>query len=155
MGAELLFESRSANHVLRQAGSVEEAPYLALRLDLLDGPIIYVSDGSVVHPSAWRLVIRRGPLAESPLLVSGSVSGTLRYAATGAKPRCIIDVDQSPERYAALLDMFRGGGDSEITVTVDALADRADYSKFWNTALHPSIAVQAICFEFPLPQNEA
>ena len=151
MGAELLFESRSANHVLRQAGTVEEAPYLALRLELSDGPIIYVSDGAAVHPSAWRLVIRRsGPAEPSP-----PVLGTLRYATAGAKPHCVIDVHQSAERYAALLDMFKGGSDAEITVTVDALADKADYSKFWNTALHPSIAVASICFEFPLPQNDA
>jgi len=151
MGAELLFESRSTNHVLRQAGTVEEAPYLALRLELTDGPIIYVADGAVVHPSAWSLTIHRCGLAESP----PHVSGTLRYVGSGGKPRCVIEVHQSPERYAALLDMFKGSDASEITVMVDGLADKADYSKSWNTALRPSIAIQSISFEFPLPQSEA
>lgn len=151
MGAELLFESRSITHILRQAGTVEEAPYLSLRLELSDGPIIYVSDGSVVHPSAWSLVIRRCALAESP----PHVSGTLRYVDSGGKPRCVIDVHQSPERYAALLEMFAGGNASEIAVLVEDLSDKADYSKAWNTALRPSIGIQSISFEFPLPLHEA
>jgi len=151
MAAELLFESRLTNHILRQDGPMEEAPCLSLQLELTDGPILYVSGGAVVHPSAWTLKIRRcGPADPAP-----HVSGMLHYVPIGAKPRCVIEVRQSGERFAALLDMFKGGHASEITVTVDDLADKPDYSKFWNTALYPRIPLQSICFEFPLPQNEA
>jgi hypothetical protein len=63
-------------------------------------------------------------------------------------PRCAgatIEAVQSAERFAALLDMFKGGHASEITVIVDGLADRADDSKDWNTAAYASLPVRALC----------
>jgi hypothetical protein len=152
MSAELLFESRLSYHVLRQNGAAEDAPFISLRLALTDGPIIYASNGAVVNASAWSMVIRRGSPAGLP---PEQGFGTMRYGAANGKPACVIDIEQSPERFAALLDMFKGGHASEITVNVDDMVDKADYSKNWHTAAHPSIAIAAICFEFPLPQSEA
>ena len=81
--------------------------------------------------------------------------GSVHYALAKGRPRCVIEVGQAPQRFAALLDMFKGGHASEITVTIDDLADKPDYSKDWNTALHATVPIRAICFEFPLPQSEA
>jgi len=152
MDTELLFESRQIHHVLRQQGAAEDAPCIALQLALTDGPTMYASDGAVINKSAWTMTIRRhspaGDAAPPPL-------GAMRYEGIKGKPRCVIDVLQAPERFAALLDMFKGGHASEITVTVDGLADKADYSKDWNTALHATMPIRAIRFEFPLPQSEA
>ena len=86
---------------------------------------------------------------------SGHTAGHIAYARADGKPRCIIEVQQSPERYDALLDMFKDGYVSEITVLIDGLADQPDYSKKWDTAAGDRLTVKAICFEFPLPQSEA
>lgn len=80
--------------------------------------------------------------------------GFITYALEAQHARCAIEVHQSPERYAALLDMFRGGHVSEITVLVDGLADKADYSKRWDTVALPSLPIISLCFEFPLPQGD-
>ena len=152
MSAELLFESRQCYHVLRQELAAEDAPLISLQLALTDAPMIYASDGAIVNKSAWTMMIRSGPPvahAVPPAL------GSIHYAGAKGKPRCVIDVQQSPARFAALLEMFKGGHASEITVLVDDLADKADYSKDWNTALHATLPVRSIRFEFPLPQNEA
>jgi len=81
--------------------------------------------------------------------------GSVHYALAKGRPRCVIEVLQTPERFAALLDKFKGGHPSEITVAIDDLADKPDYSKDWNTALHATVPIRAICCEFPLPQSEA
>lgn len=152
MGAELLFESRTTRHVLRQHGGTEEAPVIALELALTDAPTIYASGGAIINRAAWSMIIRetRPDAGGAPV-----APAAMHYAATGDGPRCVIDVPQSPERFAALLTMFRGGHASEITVIVAHLLDKADYSKDWNTALHASLPIASLCFEFPLPQNEA
>jgi hypothetical protein len=155
MGAELLFESRQSYHVLRQEGSVEVAPFISMQLALTSGPILYASDAAVVNKSAWSMIIRRRSPGDE---VDSSSLGSMQYLAapgTPGKPRCVIEVNQSPERFAALLDMFKGGHASEITVKVEHLADKNDYSRGWNTALHASIPITSISFEFPVPQNEA
>jgi len=152
METDLLFESRQSFHVLRQQDDVEDAPSITLQLALTDGPTMYASDAAIINKCAWAMTIRRhDPAACAAPMVLGS----LHYAGAKGKPRCMIEVHQSPERFAALLAMFKGGHPSEITVTIDGLADKADYSKNWNTALQATMPLRAICFEFPLPQSEA
>ena len=152
MGTELLFESRLTYHVLRQDEKGETAPFLSLRLALTDGPMIYASDAAVINKSTWSMVVRKRVQADQAI---APVIGSIQYLPAQGKPLCVIEVFQSPDRFAALLDMFKGGHASEITVIVGDLTDKADYSKDWNTALHASIAVKSVCFEFPLPQSEA
>ena len=152
MGAELVFESRLTQHVLRQERAGECAPFLSLRLALTDGPMIYASDAAIINKSVWSMTVRASSPADA---LRPATAGTLQYVAGKGKPTCMIEVFQSPERFAALLDMFKGGYASEITVVVADLADRSDYSKDWNTALHATIPVESVCFEFPLPQSEA
>lgn len=149
MDAVLCFESRQSYHVLRQDEDVEAAPFISLQLVLTDGPTIYASDFSVVNRSSWTMTIwKRGAAEEAPPL------GTVHYAMSKDKPRCVIEVHQAPERFAALLDLFKGGNPSEITVVLGGLTDKSDYSREWNTALGTAIRVKSVGFEFPLPERE-
>lgn len=152
MTAELVFESRLSYHVLRQEGIVELDPVIALQLELTGAPKIYASDSFMINHAAWSMTIRRHnpenlPPTEPP--------GWVNYTAAAGKSLCVVDIHQSPDRFTALLDMFRGGHASEITIVVDGLADSADYSKKWDTAARASMPLRSICFEFPLPQSEA
>ncbi|WP_426113157.1 hypothetical protein [Massilia sp. PWRC2] len=148
MTVELIFESRSSVQVLRQDGAAESEPVISLQLQLTGGPRIYTSASRLLNNVAWSMKIFRHSGTNHP-------PGWLRYVGDAKQARCAIDVHQSPERYAALLDMFRGGHVSEMTVMVEGLNDQPDYSKRWDTAANPSLTVQSICFEFPLPQSDA
>ncbi|MDQ1834412.1 hypothetical protein [Massilia scottii] len=152
MAAELVFESKLSYHVLRQEGAVEIEPLISLQLELTGGPRIYASDLLIINNAAWSMTIRRRSPATPP---AAHLPDSMNYTRAAQKSRCVIDVHQSPERFASLLDMFKGGHASEITVFVENLADSADYSKKWDTAAHASMPVKSICFEFPLPQSEA
>ena len=152
MTAELVFETRSICQLLRQVGAVELEPVISLQLELTGGPKIYASDASVINKAVWSMTIHRRRRARQ---LVAHIPGAIHYVVDDGKTRCTIDVDQSAERFAALLEMFKGGRASEITVTVDALADTLDYSKKWDTAAGPRLAIRAICFDFPLPQSEA
>ena len=70
------------------------------------------------------------------------------------KTQCFIDVHQSSERFASLLALLKCGHPSEITVVVDDLTDKSDYSKDWDTAQGAIIRVKTLGFEFPLPERE-
>ncbi len=152
MTIELVFESRLSFHLLRQEGSVESEPEISLHLELTSGPKVYASDGAAVNQAGWRMRIHRHGRASAAL---GHTAGHIAYTRAEGKPRCVIEVQQSPERYDALLDMFKDGYVSEITVLIDGLADQPDYSKKWDTATGDRLTIKAICFEFPLPQSEA
>lgn len=152
MSTELVFESRSGFQVLRQEGATENEPVISLQLELTGGPNIYATDSAIINKAAWTMAIHRHAL---PRLDSSHPPGWITYAVEAKQSRCAIEVHQSPERYAALLDMFRGGHVSEITVLVEGLADKADYSKRWDTVAMPSLTIKSLCFEFPLPQSEA
>lgn len=148
MTTKLVFESNLVHQVLRQEGTAEVEQVIALQLEFTDGPQIYSSDASAINDLAWSLRIQRQGV-DVPLPPS-----TMSYVAVEQERRCTLDVHQSPERYAAMLQMFRGGYVSEITVIVEGFVDKADYSKLWDTDAQASIVIKSICFEFPLPQNE-
>lgn len=152
MTTKLVFESNLAHQVLRQEGTAEVDPFISLQLEFTDGPQIYTADSSAVNEMAWSLKIQRH--GQTGLHVPLPPS-TMNYVAEEGKSRCILEVHQSPERYADMLAMFRGGYLSEITVIVEGFVDNADYSKLWDTDARESIAIKSICFEFPLPQNES
>ncbi|HEX8611070.1 MAG TPA: hypothetical protein VF800_07245 [Telluria sp.] len=152
MSAELVFESRLSYHVLRQEGSVELDPVITLQLGLTGAPTIYASDSFMINHAAWSMTIRRHNLEKSP---PTEPPGWVNYTAATGKSLCVIDIHQSPERFTTLLDLFKGGHASEITIIVDELADTADYSKKWDTTVRARMPVRSICFEFPLPQSEA
>ncbi|WP_332878408.1 hypothetical protein [Massilia sp. S19_KUP03_FR1] len=150
MDTVLYFESRQNYHVLRQDEEVETAPFITLQLVLTDGPTIYASDFSVISKAGWNMTIwKRGAdeVAAAPL-------GSVQYAVSKGKPHCVIEVHQSAERFASLLALLKCGHPSEITVVVDGLTDKSDYSKDWNTAQGTIIRVKTLSFEFPLPERE-
>lgn len=152
MPVELVFETKLIYQVLRQDGAVELEPAISLQLDLTQSPEIYASDHARINNAAWGMTIRR---CDPGAATSARQAGRMHYMAGGGKLRCMIEVQQSAERYAILLDMFKGGRPSEITLVVDDLTDLADYSKEWNTSAGNSLPIASICFEFPLPQSEA
>jgi hypothetical protein len=150
MDTVLCFESRQNYHVLRQDDEVETAPFITLQLVLTDGPTIYASDFSVIGKAGWNMTIwKRGDEVASPPPL-----GAVHYGMSKGKPRCVIEVHQSAERFVALLALFKCGNPSEITVTVDGLTEKSDYSKDWNTAQGALIRVKTLSFEFPLPERE-
>ena len=152
MTVELVFESRLSFQLLRQEGSIESEPVISLQLALTGGPQIYASDASIINEAAWRMRIHRhGNARLDPV----HAVGRMGYSNGSDKACCAIEVHQSPERYGALLDMFKDGYVSEITMVVEGLSDKADYSKSWDTARGAELIVKSICFEFPLPQSEA
>ena len=152
MTAELVFESRSSVQVLRQDGAVESEPVISLQLELTAGPKIYADGAAIVNKAAWSMQIHRHSRVR---LDATHQPGWMGYASEGNQAHCAIEVHQSPERYAALLDMFRGGHVSEITVVVDGLSDKSDYSRSWDTVAVPNLVIKSVRFEFPLPQSEA
>lgn len=152
MSAELVFESRSSLQVLRQEGATEIEPFITLQLELTSGPKIYVSGTAAINNWSWSMAIHRHGRAMPAIR---QTLGGLTYVAEAKQSRCTIEVKQSPERYADLLDMFRGGHVSEITMLVDGLDDRSDFSKLWDLVAVPSLTIRSLCFEFPLPQSEA
>jgi hypothetical protein len=151
MTTKLVFESNLVHHVMRQEGTVEVEPLIVLQLEFTDGPQIYTSAASAIIDLPWSLRIRRQ--GQTGLQVPHPES-TMNYVAEEDAARCTIDVHQSPERYAAMLDMLKSGYVCEITVMVDGFVDKADYSKFWNTDVQASVPIKSICFEFPLAQSE-
>lgn len=152
MTVELVFESRTIFQVLRQEGATENEPLISLQLALTGGPKIYAAGSAIINNGAWSMTIHRHAHARADASHS---PGSLTFAMDAGRSRCAIEVHQSRERYAALLEMFRGGYVSEITVVVEGLADKGDYSKRWDTAATPSLTIKSLCFEFPLPQGEA
>ncbi|WP_426193196.1 hypothetical protein [Massilia sp. DWR3-1-1] len=152
MTTELVFESRSSYQVLRQEGATESEPVISLQLELTGGPNIYAAGAALVNKAAWHMKIHRRTAGSG--LATGYSPGRMMYTVEDNRSRCAIEVHQSAGRYAELLDMFKGGYVSEITVVVEGLTDKADYSKSWDTAAGKHLTIKAICFEFPLPQSE-
>jgi len=155
MDTVLCFESDQSYLVLRQEEVLKDAACITLQLALTDGPIIYASDFSVIGKTGWRMTIRRAHAnVDAGAGASDPAIGSVRYAVAPLHPRCVIDVVQSPERFTALLDLFKAGHPSEIRIVVEGLTDRADYSKTWNTAQAAVMRVTSLGFEFPLPESE-
>lgn len=152
MTTELIFESRASYQVLRQDGAVESEPVISLQLQLMSGVNIYASGGAMVNKGSWGMKIHRYRCAPH---VAACPPGSIVFAEGQGKPHCTIEVYQSVERYAELLDMFKGGYVSEMTVMVAGLDDKPDYSKAWDTTAGTRLGIGGICFEFPLPQSEA
>ena len=151
MSATLVFECRSATHQISQEGEVERAPMMELKLELTEGPVIYLSDASRLNAQAWKMNIREhcGAAREN------SPIGEITYFTAVGKPQCLIDVYQSSQRYFLMLEMFKGGYVSEITIGIDEVCSNSDYSKTWDTAANEKLAIRSINFEFPLPQSDA
>ena len=144
MGTRLSFETGPAQLSLRQCGTVDQAPAITVQLHAADDAQIYTADAHPINGARWTMTIT-------------SSAGPALYALTyggGERALCTILVSQSPERFAILLDMFKGGHASEITIEVDGLIELSDYSRKWDTRAAPTLVIDSVCFEFPLPQSE-
>jgi hypothetical protein len=113
-------------------------------------PIVYVSSGQKLQQSRWTMVVTGGPSGDDKREV-----GSLTYADVDGKGECLVSVEQSESRFRELVDMFKGGHASEITVVTEGMAKRDDYSSQWDTDRVPKLNVLSVSFEFPLPQSEA
>ena len=151
MTTQLNFESRSVSYLLEQHGAMENDPVISIRLELSSAPQIYASDLSLINTSVWGMTI----IQLSPSAIETAPSGQISYLNIDGKPTCSIKMYQSAQRYRELLEMFKGGHVSEITAVMDELSENADYSRTWNTAVHTVLPIDALCFEFSLPQSEA
>jgi hypothetical protein len=148
---ELCFESRSASYRLRQQGGDEGEQAISLDLELTSAPQIYASNSLIVNDAAWRMTI----LASNTTVVPGAASGWVTYSVTDSRQSCLVELVQSNDRFRTLLEMFKGGHVSEITMVFDDLTSNPDYSRTWDSAGQARLPISSVCFEFSLPLSEA
>lgn len=145
--ALLIFETREALLTLEQNSGQDDVPLISLKLNLSNRPTIYVAGGKLLRPLSWSMTIRAD---DASLEV-----GWLHYADNDGKGECLLVINQSTARFADMLTMFKGGHVSEISIDVDGMAPRDDYSSLWDTLARPMLTVTRASFNFPLPQSEA
>ena len=150
--AELTFETREVLLTLEQNGNEDDTPAISLTLILSTGPTVYLPNGKTLQDVSWNMLVRE--------LQSGADDvnrqpGSLTYTSGEDKGECLVLINQSAERFDAMVGMFKGGRASEITIVTDGMEARDDYSSRWNTDLAPRLNVLRVAFEFPLPQSEA
>jgi hypothetical protein len=148
--AALTFETREALLTLEQSGNDDAAPVISLKLGLSSTPTVYIANGQLLQAARWTMHI-----GEAEPGGKARDAGSLTYTNNDGKGECLILVKQSRARFLDVLDMFKGGHASEITIVVDGMQQRDDYSSLWNTETTPRLDVLRVSFEFPLPQSEA
>jgi hypothetical protein len=145
--AALIFETREAVLTLEQNGDQDDVSVISLQLTLTNRPTVYISGGELLKPSRWSMTIRADDTAVE--------AGWISYVDLDGKPECGLVINQSQSRFDNVLDMFKGGHVSEISVDVDGMTQKDDYSSQWDTDTSPTLTVTRASFEFPLPQSEA
>ena len=146
--AALTFETREVLLTLEQNGNVDDAPVISIKLGLSSAPTVYLSNGRTLRDAGWTMIVRE--------LADGKREpGSLTYTDNAGKGECLVLIHQSPRRFQTMVEMFKGGNASEITIVTDGIEHRDDYSSQWNIDLHPRLHVLGVSFEFPLPQSEA
>lgn len=150
--AALTFETREALLRLEQSGNEDGAPAITLKLGLSTSPTVYLSNGKLLQNAKWTMVVRgRAPDADDGQRAAGSLS----YTDADGNGECLVQIEEKASRFADLLAMFKGGHASEITLLIEGLQQRDDYSCQWDTEGMPTLAVLNVGFEFPLPQSDA
>lgn len=145
--ATLIFETREAVLTLEQNGDQDDIPVVSLKLSLSNRPAVYIAGGKLLQPSSWTMTIRADDTAVEV--------GWMSYVENDGKGECTLDINQSSTRFDDVLDMFKGGHASEISIEVEGMRQKDDYSSQWDTAAQPILTVSRVSFEFPLPQSEA
>lgn len=145
--ASLIFETREAILTLEQNGDQDDVPVISLQLNLTNRPTVYISGGKLLQPFRWTMTIRANDTAVEV--------GWISYIDNDGKGECTLVINQSQARFNDVLDMFKGGHASEISIDVDGMTSKDDYSSQWNTDASPVLTVARASFEFPLPQSEA
>lgn len=144
--AALIFETREAILTLEQNGDQDDIPVISLELDLANRLMVYISGGRLLQPSRWKMTIRASDIVEV---------GSISYLDNDGKDECVLVINQSQARFDDVLGMFKGGHASEISIDIDGMTSRDDYSSHWDTDARPTLTVARASFEFPLPQSEA
>ncbi len=150
--AELTFETREALLTLEQNGNEDDMPVISLTLLLSTGPTVYISNGQTLQDVSWTMLVRQ---LQAGTDNAGREPGSLTYTSSDDNGECLVLINQSADRFQTIVDMFKGGHASEITIVTDGMESRDDYSSAWNTDLAPRLNVLRVSFEFPLPQSEA
>lgn len=143
----LIFETREAVLTLEQNGDQDDIPVVSLKLSLSNRPAVYIAGGKLLQPSSWTMTIRADDTAVEV--------GWMSCAENDGKGECTLVINQSSTRFDDVLDMFKGGHASEISIEVEGMTPKDDYSSQWDTAAQPILTVTRASFEFPLPQSEA
>ncbi|MES2317157.1 MAG: hypothetical protein V4631_06640 [Pseudomonadota bacterium] len=150
--AAMTFETREVLLTLEQNGNEDDPPIISIKLRVVKSPKIYIATGTLVEQATWTMIVRE--------LRSGAEDqkrepGSLTYTDNDGKGECLVLINQSPSRFQTVVDMFKGGHASEITIVTDSMDPRDDYSSQWDTEAMPRLDVLRVSFEFPLPQSEA
>jgi len=145
--ATLIFETREAVLTLEQNGDQDDIPVISLQLILTNRPTVYISGARLLQPARWSMTIRADDTAVEV--------GWISYVEQDGKGECALVINQSQARFNDVLDMFKGGHASEISIDIDGLTKKDDYSSQWDTDSSPILTVARASFEFPLPQSEA
>ena len=149
--AALTFETREVLLTLAQQAHAEDTAVITIKLRLSSSPAVYVSGGKLLAQASWNMVVRALP----PGAGAPGELGMMSYGGADGTSECLIVIDQAPARFHTIVEMFRGGHVSEITVVTDGMTLQDDYSSQWDTEAQPRLAVVQVSFEFPLPQSEA
>ncbi|WP_426102111.1 hypothetical protein [Massilia sp. TSP1-1-2] len=145
MPTRLSFETGPVQLSLRHSAVIEHAPAITVQMHATGDAQIYTADAQALHDARWVMTITSA-CTPQPF--------TLSYAAAGERAQCSVAVNQSAQRFALLLEMFKGGAAFEILIDIEGLIALSDYSRKWDTHAVPVLAVSSVCFEFPLPQSE-
>jgi len=149
---ELLFETRGILLSLGESASASLSATIAIELSMFPQGKVYLPSGRALEKAKWKMIITE---------ISGtqpdddSAMGSVTTEEDGGADHCLVAINHDSSRFAELLEMFKGGHASEITVTVSGLIDSSDFSKKWDTDSLPALKVENISFDFPLPQSEA
>ncbi len=147
----LLFETRGILLSLGENAGAELSATMSIELAMFPQKTIYLPSGRILDKARWKMSITEvtgTPSAADPI---GSVSTEQDKDID----HCLIAISQGSARFGQLRELFKGGYASEITVSVSGLTENKDFSYSWNTGQRPSLTVESIIFDFPLPQSDA
>ena len=150
MLTRLSFESGNVNLALKQIGSAETRAVITLQVSFNSNVSIYMPDHALLNNARWTMAVLGPDLNQGepdPL-------GSLTYRHSDGVPDCAIVIYQSAARFHTLLEMFKGGHVSEITIEADGIVEMTDYSRRWVSDPTLPLALHSVSFEFPLPQRE-
>lgn len=150
--AALTFETREVLFTLEQNGNEDDGPVISIKLRLSASPAVYMSNGQMLQQASWSMIVRElDPATDDATRELGSLTCTDNEG----KGECLVLINQTPDRFLNVVEMFKGGHASEITIVTDGMDQQDDYSSRWNTVDNPRVTVLRVSFEFPLPQSEA
>lgn len=148
----LLFETRGVLFSLGESAGAELSATMLIALAMFPQKTIYLPSGRILDKARWKMNITE--MTGTPSAGTGPM-GLVSTEEEKDTDRCLIAISHGSARCGQLRDLFKGGYASEITVRVSGLTENKDFSYSWNTGHTPSLTVESIISDFPLPQSEA